>query len=217
MLVAMWEVYTRGIGSRLLEQLGWRMGEGLGATRQGRATPVGIDGALGDGGKPIAEDKHYGIGHSKRGGRGFGERKSVSRRRRRRERDAAGGNGGGGSGGGATKRAKRSELNVFEFLNKSLASDDNVGNKPAPTAASLSNAEVYQRIDALQKRYDKLATSAKWLAQSATRNQRRDAVIAARAAAKRDAAKSQVALRRSPRLACAHRLCSVSLSVSVSR
>jgi hypothetical protein len=57
-LLAQWEVFTRGVGSRLLEMMGWRLGEGLGVQKQGRAEPVVID-ATPDG-QPIDEDKHYG-------------------------------------------------------------------------------------------------------------------------------------------------------------
>jgi hypothetical protein len=80
---------------------------------------------------------------------------------------------------------------VFEFLNKSLATgtDGDVAEHGATSATpekksvtALSMSELNAKIDHLQKKRDKLTSTAAWLAQSATRNKRRDAAMAAKAA-----------------------------------
>jgi hypothetical protein len=96
-----WEVATNGFGSRMLAKLGWRAGGGLGRALEGRARPVGIEGALGRNGRPLDETQCFGLGHYRRSKHGVRPPGAA-------DDDAS-----------KAKRARNS-ANVFDFLNKSL-------------------------------------------------------------------------------------------------
>ncbi|RUP15279.1 hypothetical protein BC936DRAFT_139612 [Jimgerdemannia flammicorona] len=140
-----WEAHTRGVASRMMERMGYKMGEGLGLTSTGRLEPIEVElhakgrsldyldegrpGGSGSGGKRKHRHRHH---HKPSAAGDSNDPASEERRaRRKRKRDALGGadgrgvrvgDGDGDSGG-----------TVFDFLNTSLSLS-----KPPPSTNSSS-------------------------------------------------------------------------------
>lgn len=186
--IGSWERHTSGIGSKLLEKMGYVKGEGLGKSKHGIIVPVGLN---------LEISCSLGLGHKKRKLLRklslHKQMKNVKRLKRRRKTSN------GGTTGNPKKRRRRKKAiqnvreekpaNIFDFLNQSLnpsqeggsaslkavaecgskKGDSKVGKEP-PNRLILEQQEETQT---LKKTVDHLEAALK-------RNSRRDQVTANR-------------------------------------
>ncbi|XP_069506981.1 zinc finger CCCH-type with G patch domain-containing protein [Ambystoma mexicanum] len=132
-----WEAHTRGIGSKLLAQMGYEFGKGLGKNAEGRVEPVQT--VVLPKGKSL--DQCVEILQQRREG------KLTARKARRSH--------GHGHRGGARRKPSRRQPSrtVFDFLNEKLDSSDPQGSNgtAAPVATKNSSEDMYHASQSTKK------------------------------------------------------------------